>query len=92
MPQNPLLIVKAPALNPQSTPDNAPYRTPQGLQGSPLGRSWDLVSKVLSTRTGDIWVVVKIMVLGTLNNRCRIILGTRKGTIILTTTHIDVSR
>ena len=33
-----------------------------------------------------IWVVVKIMVplLGTLNNRCRIILGT----IILTTTHM----
>ena len=25
--------------------------------------------------------------LGTLNNRCRIILGTQKGTIILTTTH-----
>ena len=30
------------------------------------------------------WVVVKIMV-GTLNNRCRIIIGTQKGTIILTT-------
>ena len=28
--------------------------------------------------------------LGTLNNRCRIILGTQKGTIILTTTHILV--
>ena len=27
--------------------------------------------------------------LGTLNNRCRIIIGTQKGTIILTTTHID---
>ena len=26
--------------------------------------------------------------LGTLNNRCRIIMGTQKGTIILTTTHI----
>ena len=26
--------------------------------------------------------------LGTLNNRCRIILGTQKGTIMLTTTHI----
>ena len=26
--------------------------------------------------------------LGTLNNRCRIILGTQKGTIILTTTHM----
>ena len=26
--------------------------------------------------------------LGTLNNRCRIIFGTQKGTIILTTTHI----
>ena len=35
-----------------------------------------------------IWVVVKIRVpfLGTLNIRCRIILGTQKGTIILTTT------
>ena len=30
--------------------------------------------------------------LGTLNNRCRIIIGTRKGTIILTTTHIPVVR
>ena len=27
--------------------------------------------------------------LGTLNIRCRIIIGTQKGTIILTTTHID---
>ena len=26
--------------------------------------------------------------LGTLNNRCRIIIGTEKGTLILTTTHI----
>ena len=26
---------------------------------------------------------------GTLNNRCRIILGTQKGTIILRTTHMD---
>ena len=26
--------------------------------------------------------------MGTLNNRCRIIIGTQKGTIILTTTHI----
>ena len=26
--------------------------------------------------------------LGTLNNRCRIIIGTQKGTIILTTTHM----
>ena len=37
-----------------------------------------------------IWVVVKIM--GTLNNRCRIIIGiigTQKGTIILTTTHLE---
>ena len=34
------------------------------------------------------WVVVKIMVpFGTLNIRCRIIIGTQKGTIILTTTH-----
>ena len=27
-------------------------------------------------------------VLGTLNNRCRTVLGTQKGTIILTTTHV----
>ena len=38
----------------------------------------------------SIWVVVKIMVafLGTLNNRCRIIIRTQKGTLILTTTHM----
>ena len=30
--------------------------------------------------------------LGTLNNRCRIITGTQKGTIILTTTHIDIRK
>ena len=38
-----------------------------------------------------IWVVVKIMapvVWGTLNNRCRIIIGTQKGTLILTTNHM----
>ena len=29
--------------------------------------------------------------LGTLNKRCRIILGTQKGTIILTTTHIGTN-
>ena len=29
--------------------------------------------------------------LGTLNNRCRIVIGTQKGTIILTTTHIKKS-
>ena len=36
-------------------------------------------------------VVVKIMVhfLGTLNIRYRIILGTQRGTLILTTTHIN---
>ena len=36
-------------------------------------------------------MVVKIMVpfLGTLNIRGRIIIGTQKGTIILTTTHMD---
>ena len=39
------------------------------------------------------WVVVKIRVpfLGTLNTRCRTILRTQKGTIILTTTQIDVA-
>ena len=37
------------------------------------------------------WVVVKIRVpfWGTLNSRCRIMLGTPKGTIILTTTHVS---
>ena len=36
------------------------------------------------------WVVVKIMVplSGTLKNRCRIVIGTQNGTIILTTTHV----
>ena len=36
-------------------------------------------------------VVVKFMVpfLGTLDIRCRIIIGIQRGTIILTTTHID---
>ena len=35
-----------------------------------------------------IWVVViRIPFMGTVNNRCRIIIGTPKGTIILTTTH-----
>ena len=29
--------------------------------------------------------------LGTLNNRCRIIIGTQKGTIILTTTHMMIA-
>ena len=40
------------------------------------------------------WVVVKNYgpFLGTLNNRCRIIIGTQKGTIILTTTHVAASR
>ena len=39
---------------------------------------------------GFIWVVVKIMVpfWGTLNIRCRIIIGIQKGTIILTTTYM----
>ena len=39
-----------------------------------------------------IWEVVKIIspFLGTLNNRCRIILRTQKRTIILTTTHIYI--
>ena len=37
------------------------------------------------------WVVVKIKVpfLGTLNDRCRIIIGAQRGTIILTTTHVS---
>ena len=39
-----------------------------------------------------IWVVVKIMVLfGTLNIRCRIILRTPRGTMILTTIHMRCS-
>ena len=38
------------------------------------------------------WAVVKIRVpfLGTLNNRCRIILRTPKGTIILTSTQVGL--
>ena len=38
----------------------------------------------------DTWAVVKIMVpfLSTLNIRCGIMIGIRKGTIILTTTHM----
>ena len=52
----------------------------------------DLVAPRLRTSYADdteplrpIWVVVKIMVpfWGTLNNRCRIILGTQKGTILM---------
>ena len=43
-----------------------------------------------------IWVVVKIIVpdWGTLNSRCRcrIILGTQQGTLILTTTHLSLWR
>ena len=37
-------------------------------------------------------MVVKIMVpfLGTLNIRCRTIIGIQKGTIILTTTHMGI--
>ena len=40
------------------------------------------------------WVVIKIMVpfWGTLNIRGRIIIGTQKGTIILTTTHCGSER
>ena len=40
------------------------------------------------------WVVVKIMAqfLGTLDIRCRTIIGIQKGTIILTTTHLYMSR
>ena len=42
---------------------------------------------------GLIWVVVKIMVLFwcTLNIRGRIIIGTQKGTIMLTSTHLGVN-
>ena len=45
----------------------------------------------MNCKVGSILVVVKIMVpssLGSLNTRCRIILRTQKGTIILITTHI----
>ena len=36
------------------------------------------------------WVLVKIRApfLGALNSRCRVISGTQKGTLILTTTHV----
>ena len=39
-----------------------------------------------------IWVAVKIMApfWGSLNIRCRIMIGIQKGTIILTTTHIEI--
>ena len=39
------------------------------------------------------WVVVKIMVpfWGTLNTRCRIIIGIQKETGILTTTHVHIT-
>ena len=40
------------------------------------------------------WVVVKIRVpfWGTLNNKCLIVLGTQKGTLILTTPHKGARR
>ena len=41
-----------------------------------------------SNHHGLIWVVVKIRAL---NNRCRILFRTQKGTMILTTTHMGVS-
>ena len=45
-----------------------------------------------SLLVGNRWVVVKIMVMvpfwGTLNYRCRTIIGTQKGTIVLTATHV----
>ena len=45
------------------------------------------------TKRTCIWVVVKIKVpfWGTLKNRCHIIIGTQKGTLILTTTHLPHS-
>ena len=47
-------------------------------------------SSAFAAMLRDNWVVVKIMVLflGTLNNRCRIIIGTQKGTLILRTTQL----
>ena len=50
-----------------------------------------LHSTSLLLRTSWDWAQIKIRVpfwIITLNSRCRIIIGTRKGTIILTTTHI----
>ena len=49
------------------------------------------VEELFGPKTYTIWVVVKIMIpfLGTLNIRCRIIIGIQKGTIILTTTHMN---
>ena len=46
--------------------------------------------QLLHQPSPHVWVVVKIMVpfLGTLNTRCHIIIGTQKGTIILTSTHM----
>ena len=61
---------------------------------SRVGFSWGLNASLSGVKLiplqSCIWVVVKIMVpfLGTLTNRCRIIIGTQKGAIILTTAHI----
>ena len=35
------------------------------------------------------WLSKLRSLLGTLNNRCRIIIGTQKGTMVLTTTHVN---
>ena len=52
------------------------------------------ISLNLPLVSNSIWVVVKIVFfffLGTLDIRCRIIIGIQKGTIILTTTHMGGS-
>ena len=72
-----------------------------GLTDQGLTEKWRgpeigvLLGGVKKQRSGFVgiqytWVVVKIMgpLLGTVNIRCRIIIGIQKGPIILTTTHI----
>ena len=54
-----------------------------------------MITRYLDPCLGCMWAVVKIMVplLGTLNIRCRIKTRTQQstGTIILTTTHVEIA-
>ena len=66
--------------------------TSSWLRTSPFwcGHGRDNLSLNPLVTRDPMWVVVKIVVpfLGTLNIRCRIIIRTQKGTIILTTIHV----
>ena len=59
-------------------------------------RAWDSKHVFIAQPwcLNPIWVVVKMMVpfWGTLNIRCRVIIGIQKETIILTTTHMGISQ